>query len=894
MKLLRLAAWTVWFMLSWVTLAHAGPVVALFSAIGSLFGGGLLGQLVQWGVGVALRVGIGLLTRSKKTNQQAGISGQVQFGGDNPLSFLMGQFATPGQLEYANTWGEVDKTPNAFYVSVVSAGDLPQALNGLWVDDKKVTLPDMSGAMPDEKGWPIAEYIVDGTPYLWIRYHDGSQTSADEYLLSKFGSDPERPWQSDMIYRGVPILVMTARAKDDVFNGYPQYIAESPGIKLYDPRKDSSVGGSGPHRWLNPATWEPSNNNIVQVYNVLRGIHFEGQWLWGGQCEVWQLPLANWMSAMNACDVGIPLSAGGTEPQYRAGGEVKVDQEPAEVIEDNLKGCHGRIAEIGGVYKVSVGAPSAAVYSFTDEMIVVSESQNFDPFPGLEGTYNGAQASYPEPGEKWGAKDAPAYLRDDLEALDDDRRLVSGIQYPYTPYALQVQRLLKAAVEDSRRFRVHQIVLPPEAWLLEPNDVVAWTSARYSYTDKKFIVVEVEGDSNFLQYITLKEVDPADFIWNPITDEKPYSIGNLGPIIPPIQAFVGWQVAPYTIIKNGKQMPSILVRYPGDLDDIQLVRIQVRFAGGTTIEVDGVYPYGDPAKNPPVVELPLGNVFLPDEDYEVSGLFIPFSSRRTDWSAWLSVKTPKVWMRDLYPVDIDRLAADVREYQKWVSGSLRDALEELRAVSALVADQSMTNYSDKQTLRQELGSTTKSNRAYVKKEIIVATGPNSALALSVEELRAEVFDPETGLPAVAQAVSLLETRVDGVDGVLTAHALAITGLETQVDNYISSVNVRAEAQSSPGGGWARYGVQVKTGSGDTWSTASFFLDAKPGQSRAVFVADQTIFMSGTGQTANIVLFDATGAYLNVANIGTVNAGVLQSTDGKFRIDLNNKYWAISE
>lgn len=894
MKLLRLAAWTVWFMLSWMTLAHAGPVLGLFAGIGSLFGGGLIGQILQWGILAAVKIGIGLLNRSKKTSQQSGISGQVQVGGDNPVSFIMGSFGTAGQLEYVNTWGNVDKTPNAYLVSVISISDLPLALTGLWVDDKKVTLPDMSGPMPDEKGWPVAEYIVEGTPYLWVRYRDGTQTTADDYLLSKFGSDPDRPWQSDMIFRGVPVLIMTARAKEDVFNGLPKFIAESSGIKLYDPRKDSSVGGSGPHRWINPATWEPSNNNAVQAYNILRGIHYEGEWLWGGQCEAWQLPLANWMSVMNACDLGIPLSAGGTEPQFRAGGEIKLDQEPADVIDDLLKGCHGRPAEIGGIYKLSVGAPGAAVYSFTDEGIVVSEPQNFDPFPGLENTYNGAQASYPEPAEKWAAKDAPAYLRDDLEALDDDRRLVSGIQYPYTPYALQVQRLLKAAVEDSRRFRVHQIVLPPEAWLLEPNDIVAWTSARYSYTDKKFIVVEVEGDSNFLQYVTLKEVDPADFVWNPLTDEKSYSIGNLGPIIPPIQAFVGWQVAPYIINKNGKQMPSILVRFPGDLDDVQMVRIQVRFAGATAVEVDGPYFYGNPATNPAVIELPIDNVFLPDEDYEVRGLFIPFSSRRTDWSAWLSVKTPNVWMRDLYPVDLDRLKDDVKGYFQWVSGALREVQDTLQAVSGWASNQEFANFSDKQQLRIELVSATGDALAKATELIAVATGPGSAMAIRIDALEAKVYDPVSGITATAQAVSSLQTVVTNLDGQVSANATAITALQAEVDGVASSVTVRGEAQASPGGGWARWGVTVKTGSGDTWSTAAFFLDTKPGQSRAVFVADQTIFMSGTGQTANVILFDANGAYLNVANIGIVNAGVLQSTDGKFKIDLNNKYWVISE
>jgi hypothetical protein len=42
-----------------------------------------------------------------------------------PLSFLVGTIGVPGKLEYRNTWGEVDGTPNAYLVDVISFGDLP-------------------------------------------------------------------------------------------------------------------------------------------------------------------------------------------------------------------------------------------------------------------------------------------------------------------------------------------------------------------------------------------------------------------------------------------------------------------------------------------------------------------------------------------------------------------------------------------------------------------------------------------------------------------------------------------------------------------------------------------------------------------------------------------------
>ena len=45
---------------------------------------------------------------------------------------------------------------------------------------------------------------------------------------------------------------------------------------------------------------------------------------------------------------------------------------------------------------------------------------------------------------------------------------------------------MASALKDSRRFRRHTVVLPPEARALGPLDVVAWTSVRNGYEDKLF------------------------------------------------------------------------------------------------------------------------------------------------------------------------------------------------------------------------------------------------------------------------------------------------------------------------------------------------------------------------------------------------------------------------
>lgn len=697
MRIISLAFLACWLLLAGAAAAHADPI-SIISAVASIITGGLanIGQLI---LGILLKVGMSLLQKAfAKKPKEPGVQTDITFGGDNPQTIIMGTFGTAGQLEYANTWGKEGKTQNAYLTYVISIADLPLLLTGLWVDKKKITLPTMTGSPPVEQGWPISEFNKKDKDYLWVKFYDGTQAEADPFLIAKFGSDPDLPWSSDMIGRGVPYVILTARLNSKLFGGIPEYFFETSGIKLYDVSRDSSAGGSGSHRWDNPATWEPSSNPVVHAYNIVRGIRYGSEWVYGGQTtQAYQLPVSNWIAGINAANQTVALKDGGSEARYRAGCQIGVDQEPLEVIESLMKGCSGRFAEIGGIYKVLIGTPGAPIYSFTDESIVITEGQSYDPFPGLESTFNGASCTYPEPGEMWAPKEAPAYYRSDLEVLDDNRRLVTGIVFATVPYAVQVQRLLKEIVEDNRRFRVHQFYLPPEAWLLEPNDVVAWTSNRNSYSNKKFLVTEIAGASNMLQLVTLREIDPSDYSWNPLTDQKPFSIGFLnGPLIPPPQNFTGWAVEPYTFFDADGvgRRPGILVKADGDLDDVEFVRVQIRRAGTEAVLTDQAKPYGDPATNSDPLLLPIefGGI-LPNTDYEARGLLVPFAdARETEWSEWLFVTTPDVRFGadDFWPISPDQINDEFQELLDDLNASIianQEDADNLRdSITALAAD----------------------------------------------------------------------------------------------------------------------------------------------------------------------------------------------------------------
>ncbi|MEP1290214.1 MAG: hypothetical protein ABJL56_06060, partial [Nitratireductor sp.] len=470
--------------------------------------------------------------------------------------------------------------------------------------------------------------------------------------------------------------------------------------------------------------------------------------------------------------------------------------------------CSGRMAEIGGIYKVLVGGPGLPVYSFTDEDVVVTEGQDFEPFPGLEATHNGAHASYPEPGEAWATKDAPPYYVAGHEADDDNRRLVAGLTFPAVPYGTQVQRLQKAAIEEARRFRRHVLTLPPEAWLLEPNDVVSWSSARNGYVDKKFLVTAIDPRPGMNQVVALQEIDPADYDWDAGTDERPVVPAPLGPIRPAPQAIVDWSAAAHTLTgADGRARPAILLGWDGDQDDVEFVRFEVRLAST-----------GDVVHRGSTAEVEAGAIvitqsLIANTAYEARGAYFAISGRPMEWSAWLPVTTPDV------RIDYADLTADIQakvdELTGWINGDLagsvganavaiaqeiadraaavaaeaqaradaveteraerladvgasatrlRDLIETVQRQGLQIADAIISEKREAATIRQEITASYQSavafSRAYVASFVDVAVGDGSAVAERLTELEAEVDSTLATLTASIQAVETAYALAD--------------------------------------------------------------------------------------------------------------------------------------
>lgn len=886
--------------------------MAVFTAIGaSIFGAGtflatVTAGALQVAAGIAMSY-IGKAIAGEPEKAKFGVQGTMQGGDDVPRSILFGRAATAGSLVWFNTWGVANKTKNAFHTQVICLADYPiSSLLKVFANDLSATL--LTDEAHAQYGWPVSQYRKGGVDHMWVKFYDGTQSTADSFLVNTASSD-DRPYEATRVGTGCPYVIVTCMAPErkdgeekPLFSGgVPKFKFEVQGAKLYDPTKDSTNGGSGTQRRNNPATWGGDGDNlaIVQAYSVMSGLSYGGQWLYGLQSlSTPRLPSTEWNAAIAKCRA--TTSAGVTK--YRSGGEVQVGAQLRFTLETMLTTCQGRLTEVGGTYKPYVGEPGSPVMAFTDADIISTSEQSFTPFFGLEDTINGISAKWPNPAEGWVTKTAKVLLDADLEVRDGNRRLMANVTFDMVPYGEQVQRLMKAALREAQRARRHTLTVGPEFWIIEPGDIISWTSERNGYEDKLFRVDGVGDLAGLDVLIDITEVDPSDYDWNPDTDYTPVIDGPIQLVDTPPLPMIGWQV--YGVIVNDNngnpRRPGIEVWYQSGLQNVDSVRIQVRMPGAANPFIDVTVAYGSPWRTQIVGNL-INNVH-----YEVRGIYVLSDRAPAEWSDWLDVLTPdvKLGMWDVYyGTDIPELSDAINELTEWGSDGVRELINNATEFQRMALEGMLEGYDNVEIAQRRVTAGNDVMRAEYNEVIIAAIGPDGAITQKLETLESSVNEN------TANAVNLLRTEVfgeggeGGLAGNVIALASAVTSLNASTeDGDVNKANLRMGVKTGPEG-YSRIAFSVRqTALGQaSFREAGLYLDVsnditKP--SRVVIKADQFAITNNTasaGVRFAPFVFEGGVAKMMAARIDKITAGIISNetgtsyfnmTTGAFRLQAN--------
>jgi enhancing lycopene biosynthesis protein 2 len=184
-----------------------------------------------------------------------------------PRRILYGQMKISGM----HTLPPLTSGSNNDFVHIVLSmcGHKITAIDDVYFDTTRIASGDIANVAHTLNDGLVSGNVTNNgyQGKAWIRRYDGTQTLTDTILKNNFTA-----WDANHIGHGIPYLAVQLQFDPKIFTaGVPQITAVCRGKKLYDPRKDSTNGGSGPHRNLDESTWEYSTNPALTTRDYLVG-----------------------------------------------------------------------------------------------------------------------------------------------------------------------------------------------------------------------------------------------------------------------------------------------------------------------------------------------------------------------------------------------------------------------------------------------------------------------------------------------------------------------------------------------------------------------------------------------------------------------------------------------
>lgn len=325
-----------------------------------------------------------------------------------------------------------------------------------------------------------------------------SQT-ASSYLTTVAPSE----WTSDHRLRGIAYIIVTLDLEETRFQGGPPGItARVQGKRLYDPRKDSTNGGSGSHRDNNPATWEYSTNMALIARDYLRSAD-------GFAVEADDIDDTYTITAANACAMAVDITVGGvtTSLQRYVGGALVLSTEQKEVVlasmEDAMAGqivYGGRWFIMPGVWTAPVSLPGGGGLTDADldgDITIVQAGEGSDEL------FNGVRGQYVPLG-KAAPTDFEPYQNATFVTADG-RELWTDQQFAWTQNPGRCRNIARIRTEQSRSGLVIQYPAKLRAWPAQVGDRLQVTSAEYAWAAKTFRVTDWNWGVTSPVLLTLQE-----------------------------------------------------------------------------------------------------------------------------------------------------------------------------------------------------------------------------------------------------------------------------------------------------------------------------------------------------------------------------------------------------
>jgi hypothetical protein len=495
-------------------LVVAAVAVNVIPGVGQVLSAGMIAAITTAGVTAGLGIAssaLGLGPKAPSVNESTRSRLYASIDPATPRKLVFGETAMATDIRYQE-WNGGDQEYRDDIICFAShrITDLQE----IWLDDK-LAWTAASGAQGEFAGYLTVDVRTEGTAANFVTIANGAKWGANRrmtglaYARLRFkvtgnGKKKESPFASGQITNRITAI--------------------GRGMPLYDPRFDSTRGGSGPMRTDDQSTWaftyqgvEIGRNPALQLLTWLLGWRINGKLAAGRGIPPARIDMESFITAANACDEPVIRKVGGTEPRYRADGVFSEADDPRQIIDTYETTMNAKLRDAGGRFALTVisndlGAPR---FDF-DDNDVLGEFR-WTAYPDIDRTFNEIRGRYTnsERAALFQLVDYPRYRQAPLDGIERTH----PFDLPMVQSPSQAQRLAKQQFARNQYQGQFECQLGHRGWAVQLGDVVTLTFSALGWDRRLFRVVEHGIRTDGVCPVVLQEESAAIYLWD--ADERP-------------------------------------------------------------------------------------------------------------------------------------------------------------------------------------------------------------------------------------------------------------------------------------------------------------------------------------------------------------------------------------
>lgn len=574
-------------------------VVKAILAVALIVVGAITGQFEL--IGVGLGVASSIITPKKKKQEATESRLSKRLDPEEYVKIVFGETAGGTDIRYWEVWG----TDNMSYDEVICiAGHKIQEFGSFYIEDEEVTFSGeaatgaYAGVLSRKTKLEGNNTILSvGAGGTWkITGANGPYMTGLAYYVLAWVSDP------DKLPRG-PATRITQVVK---------------GALVYDPRKDSTQGGSGTHRAAQPSnqsTWQytplDSNNEAIGRNPALQILwYLLGWYVQNPSTSEWVL----------RCGMGVPPDSIDYASFITAANDCEDNNYYSDCIlstgnshEDNLgtilAACAGKLIDAGGLYRLKIAKDDTADVAVELSADDIVGEDDWQPEANLSDKFNQGHGTFVDPDTLYQRRNYPL-VRDTSYETADGYKHRKSFDYDAVQSSNQAQALTRLEINKARFTGTYTAPFNWRACLCNVTDIVKLTSARHGFTDKIFRVEEREFDPAGPVNLVLREDDASIYTPGTVTTLPAPGVGaGFDPRDVPVPSSGDWTVSQYAVTDGSSSLPALKVS--GDAPSLIVKQVTIEISTSSSgpwtsiasslIDPDGTTDYIIPSLPPSTI-----------------------------------------------------------------------------------------------------------------------------------------------------------------------------------------------------------------------------------------------------------------------------------------------------